>query len=485
MKLISLLFICFTLGIVVYSSSFSVAEKTKEKEHSPISLPLLKSERYSSASYGIAVIDTETDSLIFAIDEKRALNPASINKLFTSWNAFSALGSDYRYETKLTYSGSIENGILNGNLFLISSGDPTIESARFKTTEGFFVECSKIAKSAGIKQINGDIICIASKQRHNAHPNWTWQDIGNYYGAGVYDFNIFDNTVKVFFNTPKKAGDTALITSTSPSLPVEFVSEVISSKLRYDSSYFYGAPNELKRTGRGKLPAGRKNFRVRVSLPNPPLMAAYILKTELNSNSITVKGDYKTQSHQPDGLKILYTYQSPELKEIATILNKRSMNLYAEALFKTVANSKIKQYNRSYHTASTLFEKDLKKLFSDSTGFSYVDGSGLSRFNTCTALQMAELLAAFKHNQSFDDFLPTLPIAGVDGTLEHFGKGIIKEKVKAKTGSMTGVRSLAGYLDAQSGKHYAFAFIFNHFEGKSKYVKADFETILETLYKEL
>lgn len=484
MKSISLFFIAFTLGVFIYFSSFTV--ERQDESSSAFTLPELQQKRYSSSSYSLAVIDTETDSLVFGADEKRALTPASINKLYTSWNAFKNLGSDFSYETKLAYSGELLDGVLNGDLYLIGAGDPTIESSRFETTEGFFVECSKAARAAGIKKVEGDIICLAGNQRHKAHPNWTWQDIGNYYGAAVYDFNMFDNTLKVYFNIPKTIGDTAGISGFSPVLPIEVLSEVTASELKYDSSYFYGGPDQLERVAKGKLPAGRRNFRVRASLPNPPLMAAYLLKNELLENGVAVSGTHKRAASRVDGLKILYTYKSPSLLEIATVLNKRSMNLYAEALFKTVSGLKVNSYNGSYHLGSAVFEKELKLLFSDSTGFSYVDGSGLSRFNTCTALQMAELLDHFADQEFFGSFYSTLPVAGLDGTLEDFGlRSVLKEKVHAKTGSMTGVRSLAGYLDAKSGKRYSFAFIFNHFEGKSKYVKADFQTMLEKLYEEL
>lgn len=445
----------------------------------------LESKHLSSSSYSLSVIDLSNDSLVYSADPKRSLTPASINKLFTTKLALDILGEDFTFETKVAYNGTISNDTLQGNIYIIGSGDPTLESKRHDQSQHFFSNVTQSIKNKGIKHIKGNIISLSAEHQNNANPTWTWQDIGNYYGAASYDLNIYENTLNVFYKTPKTIGQTATITHISPQIPVETISTVQSSKLSYDSSYFYGGPDELLRTGKGKLPANRKNFKVKASMPNPPLMASYLLKEELKKSNIQANS-HSTSPTRPDSLTIIHRHTSPRLTEIINTINKKSHNLYAEAIFKATAAKSRKSWPSSYIIASNELEAKLKKKISDTLSFNYSDGSGLSRFNSCTSLQIAELLTIAHKAPYSETFKKSLAISGEDGTLKSFGtKSAIKGKVIAKTGSMTGVRSLAGYLTSKSGKTYAFCFIINNFEGKQKVIKKDFLNILEELHNTL
>ena len=167
------------------------------------------------------VIDAKSGGVIFDKNSQVGLAPASTQKVITSVTAFELLGKDYRYKTELSYNGNIEKGVLNGNLFIIASGDPTLGSWRWGSTKpdsvlGKFILALKKKK---ISKIKGKLFIDAPKFSVQTTPDgWIWQDIGNYYGAGVWGINWRENQYDLVLKAGNKVGEETEIVETIPEL---------------------------------------------------------------------------------------------------------------------------------------------------------------------------------------------------------------------------------------------------------------------------
>lgn len=454
---------------------------------------LAESEAMKGGIAGVSIIDLESGREIAGWEAEKSLIPASTLKAVTTATAFGLLGKDFRYETLLEYEGKLdESGTLKGNLYIRGSGDPTLGSPEMEgvtALDELFQRWEQAAMEAGIRRIEGDVITDISLFGTAVNcPGWQWADLGNYYAGGAWALNIHENLYYLHFQQQSRLGMTPPVHSLDPAVPgLELINEVRTAGAGTgDNAYIFGAPYQNRRFIRGTIPAGNMLFTIKGSLPNPPFFAAETLRTRLVSCGIPVKGQALVQTAPSSSERtVIHRHLSPSLLEIATRTNHESVNLYAEALLRTLGGQ------REGKTAleaglERLFryweQKGLKKL----DGFFPEDGSGLSARNGITARQLAQTLY-FVHRdaEEFDGFEASLPVAGESGTLTHFLRGTSAAgKVRAKSGSMKRVRAYAGYLESRSGQRYAFALLANNFAGNSGDVKRKMEKILLALYGE-
>ena len=177
--------------------------------------PVLK-----NASISFEIVAINNDSVVSSYHSNQSLVPASTMKLITTATALDVMGHRHQFKTSLSYDGVIDStGLLTGNIYIIGSGDPTLGSKYFPDQD-FLNEWLNAINKIGIKKIDGGIIADASCYSDEFVPsNWTWGDIGNYFGAGVTGLSIYDNTVSLFFKSGKNIGDNTIITSTHPNIP--------------------------------------------------------------------------------------------------------------------------------------------------------------------------------------------------------------------------------------------------------------------------
>ena len=244
---------------------------------------------------------------------------------------------------------------------------------------------------------------------------------------------------------------------------------------------FFGSPEENRRVIRGTIPKNRSDFVVKASVPNPAALLASEFRKKLSENGISVSGATKFEKART-GFTQLSIIQSPPLRDIIKVTNHESVNLFAEHFLKHLAYQK-----NGFGTTKDgckfvmQFWKD-KGL--DMNGFFMNDGSGLSRFNAITASQIVSVLNYMKTKSAYsEDFYQSLPAAG-DGTLSKFSQqDFPNECLRAKSGSMTRVRSYAGYLTTISGKQLSFAIMLNNFSFSQKEASKKIEELLVELRK--
>ena len=450
---------------------------TPSKAETPIerftTSPLLK-----NANVSVMIKNLETGKITSAYRPENVAIPASTLKLVTTASALEMLGADFRFQTKLEIDGELSpKGILNGNLFILGGGDPTLGS-KYIGDPDFLTKWVNAVKNAGINKINGRIIADESLyEDEGVNPHWTWEDLGNYYAAGAYGISYLDNTFALILNSGA-VGTTPKIIRTEPEMSfLNIDNHLISSTIDFDSAYFHGAPHSNLRVLRGEIPANRREFSVKGDIPNPGLLLVEHFQNELIKNGITICQPPANIIQNTTVRKLIFSQDSPPLKDIITQTNIHSINLFAESIFRYLAL-------KHASVASTRNAITEMRNFLISKGFPVDelflnDGCGLSATDAVSANFLVKILEYMKtKSQNRIEFYNSLPIAGENGTLKKFLAGThLQGKVHAKSGTISGVKTYAGYVESNS-KTYAFAILVNHAYGSSKRVTTAIEDLL-------
>jgi len=438
----------------------------------------------ANASIAITVSDNQTNEKLIESKPQLSLVPASILKTITTATALEVFGPDFRFQTTLSYSGAVRNDTLFGDLQIMGGGDPTLGSKYFPDSKPFLEEWVKALQGNHIKAITGNLILDATIYESQMIPNtWIWEDIGNYYGAGASGISIYDNLYEIHLKSESEADKPTQIIRTVPEIPnLELTNEVLSSDLNSDQAYVFGSPEENRRVIRGTIPKNRSDFVVKASVPNPSALLASEFRKKLSENGISVSGATKFEKIKPRPSNQLSVIQPPPLRDIIKVTNHESVNLFAEHFLKHLA------YQKSGLGTTKDGCKFVMQFWKDKglnmNGFFMNDGSGLSRFNAITASQIVAVLNYMKTKSAYsEDFYQSLPAAG-DGTLSKFSQqDFPNECLRAKSGSMTRVRSYAGYLTTISGRQLSFAIMLNNFSFSQKEASKKIEELLVELRK--
>jgi D-alanyl-D-alanine carboxypeptidase/D-alanyl-D-alanine-endopeptidase (penicillin-binding protein 4) len=445
-------------------------------------------EDLKNASISFYALDLDSNRIIGGMASSRSLVPASTMKLVTTATALEMLGPNKRFATRIKYTGKIDsNCVLNGNIYIDGGGDPCLGSKRFKNQyKNFINKWANAIVNMGIDSVNGRIIADATIFDEQMIPStWIWADLGNYYGAGPSGLSIYENKCSVEFSSFKK-GDSTEITCVYPFIPnLKFDNGVKSMITHKDLSYIFGAPYQEDRIIKGGIPLNKENFMVKGSIPDPAYLAAFELDMELRglgiklSNPSTTIRKLKNEGLVVERLKrrTIMTTWSPKVIDIINLTNMHSINLYAEHLMNHIGVNKYGSGDTGSGTqATTLFWKE-KVL--DVDGFHVSDGSGLSRFNGVTAKHLVGILKYMNESKNKELFLSTLPVSGKSGTMRNFAKGTAAHgKVRAKSGTMTRVKSYAGYVTTKNKRNIAFAIIANNYNCSSFQMKKKIERII-------
>lgn len=432
---------------------------------------------------------------VYSYDTDRLQSPASVLKTVATATALEILGEDYRYPTTLEYDGILENGTLEGNLYIKGSGDPSLGSSHFAPGQNKFLSTWIAAlQKAGIKHITGSVISDESIfDTEGVSIKWLREDMGNYYAPGSYGISIFDNMYKLSLQTGA-AGTRPVLKGTEPDIPfIRFKNYLKAAPVSSDSAYIIGAPLDDVRYLYGVLPANREAYVLKGDIPDPALYLARYLTDQLQQKGIRVDGSpscYRIEVEENRWKKgerkeIVTTY-SPTLREIASVCNHVSHNLYADALVKTVGlqykprrNEMISSFGRGVQVVKEYWEKKGLDVFP----LRMNDGSGLAPADKVSAGFMGELLVYMATESAVSDaFIASLPQAGIEGSVRNFLKGSkLQGKAHLKSGGITGVRSYAGYI-TKDGKTYAVAVFSNNYSCPMSRMTRALEKLLLQLF---
>lgn len=467
-------FLIYSLFFLIFQQNTYAQNKKplKNQEHlvNKALATFTKDKVLKNASIGFLAVDLKSNEVIAEFNPDLSLMPASTQKIITTAAALELLGTRHIFKTQIEYSGNIDtvNKVLNGNIYIKGGADPTLGSKYYdkKGEYKFISSWINSLKNNKIHKVNGHIIADASRYSTEiTPPKFTWEDVGNYYGAGANGLTAFDNLYEIYFESPALPDKLTKITKVEPQIPnLEIQNEVLSSSVNKDEAFIFGAPYTYLHIIRGTIPKAKSEFTIKGAIPDPAYYLAWKFKNDLElagvpavKNATTIrlmelKGD--TIKEKRHSLHITF---SPSLTSIVNITNKRSINLYAEHLFNEIGLKLKKEgSNSAGREAIELFWKN-KGM--DTDGFHIYDGSGLSRFNSITAAQLVFILDYMKNkSKNYEAFYESLPVAGKSGTLRNIGKNTAAHGVvHAKSGSIGRVRAFAGYVTTKSGRELAFS----------------------------
>lgn len=466
--LLALFAVCF--------ASYTTAQSLSQK----IATAFRSFESHESLTYGTAsltVINANTNEVVFAKNEKTGLAPASTLKTITAATAYQILGPTHTFETTLAYSGKIDaQGNLLGDVVIRGDGDPSLGSDRFPQTLDRTILAGWVSaiQQAGIKHIEGAIVADdALYNGHTAPRGWTWQDMGNYYGAGVSALNWRENAVGVNFSPGGTVNAPTTISGTTADISyLQLVNETTTgARGTGDRVYAFSAPYSSRIYLRGTYGIDLQKT-VYLSVPDGAYDAAYQLHTALEQAGIKQTSAPTTfhllqlaGSELPDTPKVLQVHRSPALGELIYWFNQKSINLYGEALLKAMV------YRKTGKTDTRDGVEMLRDFWTDKLDIApgelkIMDGSGLSPENRVTTHAMARILQSIRREPWFGSFYESLPTYN---------------GMKMKSGTIGGVLGYAGYQTAPDGTPLVFALLVNNYQGGAQAMRQRMFQLLNTL----
>lgn len=429
------------------------------------------------AILGFAVADAKTGKILFEHNSQIGLAPASTQKILTSIASFELLGKEYRYKTELGYDGKIGDSVVQGFLFVKGYGDPTFGSWRYNATKPEIIKVQFInaLKKNGIKR--SELIFIDDNRFdiQSIPDGWIWQDIGNYYGTGCGAVNWRENQYDLMLEAGDTPGSPVTILSNGLSeimaLPAVVNELKTGPKGSGDNAYIYLPPYGTAGYLKGTIPAGEKKFTISGSLPLHAMTFGLTLESWLagkESMRAVISGFIArvTGNRAPEYVKpkIIHTHYSPSLDSINYYFMRRSINMYGEALIKTIAYDKTGL--GSTDTGVRIVRDFWASKGIEKSAINIIDGSGLSPQNRVTADALAKALLYAKSRPWYASFYESMPLYN---------------GMKLKSGSIGGARAFAGYHTSSNGKEYVTAIVVNNHAGSSGEIVKKMYKLLDVL----
>ena len=455
---------------------------------------LISDATFEQAVVGISACTADGRPLA-GINGGTMLVPASNMKLISTGAALHALGPDYRYETRIGYSGTIEDGTLKGNLYIIGGGDPTTASkdSIAMPAEATFAEWESLMRKAGIRRIEGRIVGDGRHFEGMAEePSWLWNDIGTYYGAGATGLMFYENMMSFSVAAGPEPGSAISIKPYYPETPwMEFRYSCSTGKTGTgDQLYMYTSDLAPVAEIRGTFGVDRAKKRLDCSNKFPEYTCAYHFCSYLKKKGIPCTegpADFRLETDwdNDEQLQIIGSSLSPTLDRIIFETNHASNNLYAETLLRTLGKEMHGSacYDSSYVALNDIF-RDM--CLGTSKGVKIQDGSGLSRQNLISPEFMCRFLGAMTDSPHFETYLRSLPSPGGNGTLNYNMKSYpaaTRNRIKAKSGSMNGIRCYSGYIlpSSPDGETVIFSIMTNNCTSPTWKVRPLLDKIMGTL----
>jgi D-alanyl-D-alanine carboxypeptidase/D-alanyl-D-alanine-endopeptidase (penicillin-binding protein 4) len=421
------------------------------------------------------VLDANTGEQVFAGNPNMGLAPGSTLKTVTTITAFNLLGKDFKYQTPFGYNGSITDGTLNGDIILKGNGDPTLGSWRWENTTQNYVLNALVSalKKAGIKKINGRIIGDDTLYGSQTIPDgWIWQDLGTYYGAGATALCWHENQFDINLRTGP-VGSAIKVAGTTPNVPyLTFKSELTTGTAGTgDNAYPYlptGLTNIMYLRGTYAIDQTKKL--ISAAYPDPAYDAVYRLLDTLRRLGITVTGTAESSLslaakglQTPQMTTTLTTLLSPSLSQIVYLTNRKSLNLYAEELLKSIAAKGAKEVTTV--NGIIVLQNFWKARGIDVNSMDMTDGCGLSPEDRITTLTVATIMRSAKKEAWFADFYDSLPTYN---------------DMHMKSGSIHNVQAYTGYQTHQ-GRELCFSIMVNNYNGPGKGIREKMFRVLDEL----
>jgi serine-type D-Ala-D-Ala carboxypeptidase/endopeptidase (penicillin-binding protein 4) len=459
---------------------------------------LLDAVPVSQGEWGLLIVDAASGEVLYEKNAASYFVPASNMKLLTTALALDKLGLNYRFRTTVETDGELSpSGQLTGNLILVGRGDPNLSNRKFPfdikeefdgPPDKVLAELADQIAARGVKEISGAIVGDDSYFPRERYPGgWEIDDMVWEYGAAISAIVVDDNTVSLTLTPGEKSGDSvaALLEPATPDFIVK--NEVVTSgaKERADLR-LTREPGAQTVLVTGSLPAKSSPRKLVLAIEEPAQHAASLLAQLLVDRGVKFNGKIRAL-HDPDPAEssrtVLAQHVSLPLGDTVRLVNKISQNLHTEVLLRTSARQQgrwvtpedLLKFPQEFYLRAGIAEDDVVQT----------DGSGLSRHDLVTPRALVALLEFAQKQPWFPAYYASLPIAGVDGTLnEHMKNSVGTGRIHAKTGSVSHVRTLSGYADPPGARRLIFSFLSNNQGGKNHETHDTLEGLCEAMMEE-
>ncbi len=418
--------------------------------------------------WAVDIRSIESGEHLYELNAGKLMMPASNMKILTLAATADALGWDYRFTTTLETNGTVNGGVLHGDLIVRSNGDPSINSREHRA-DAVLSEWASALQAAGISSIDGRIVGDDQAfDDEGVGAGWAWDYLQYGYAAPVGALEFNEDVAALMVSPGSSAGATPTVTLAAGA-GLELLNRATTGAAESENTIDYRRHIDrpvLEVTG--SIPLGAQSDARTVAVVNPTVFFAQSLKDGLVAHGIAVTGqavDFDDiVGEMPSGdPRVLATTPSPPLSAIAAVLMKTSQNLYAETLLKALGaarNGLGTTEGGRIAVRSTLARWSIPR-----DAYIMYDGSGLSRYNYVTASTLTAILEhMYRDPRHHDAFIATLPIAGKDGTIgSRLRRTRAEGNAVAKTGSIANVRSLSGFVKTRDGEMLVFSILANDF----------------------
>lgn len=402
---------------------------------------------------GLLVKSLKDDRVLYSHDADKMFIPASCLKLIVTSATLEKLGPDYKLKTELLTSGKQEGDTLKGDVVLKGYGDSSLDTAGLQ-------EMADALKTAGIKRVTGDLIVddtYFDRQRFGAGWNWDYEpaSYAGPIGALVLNQNCTSVTVK-----PSSKGDAAQVEFGPPCsyFQVENNVRIASSSGRLRVWRVRGENVIILNGSMGAKDDPASNT---LTVDNPTAWIGSVFLQMMKDRGVTVDGKLKPGA-APSGAKVLNTHYSKPLSSIIQTINRHSINVMAECLQKTLG-AEAKGSGTAWAGISAE-EEFLTKIGAPMDEVNILDGSGLSRCDMVSPKVLVTVLSYMHKSANSKVWIDSLPVAGGDGTLYlSMRKTPAEGNLRAKTGNVGWVQTIAGYVNTKSGEPLVFALMANNY----------------------
>jgi D-alanyl-D-alanine carboxypeptidase/D-alanyl-D-alanine-endopeptidase (penicillin-binding protein 4) len=460
---------CALLLVLLFISS-AIAAQTLQERLKRATSDLLADPQMRYGMLGWLVIDADTGDTLVSWNPHTGLPPASCLKIITSATAFELLGPSFRFSTAFLTDGEVKAGVLNGNLFIEGAGDPALGSQRFISTrpDQQLSQWMAALQASGIQRIRGQILPLNNNWSGIPTPGgYTWNDIGNYYGAGSEYLNWRENQYDLILRSGARIGDRIAVVTAKPfPVGVEFkVEATAAEKGTGDRANIYLAPRSKQAFVDGTIPRDEDRFVISGSLPDPPLQLTQEMTKTFRAQGLPIEEQRLQDSAHSDLQPLMYHY-SPSFDSLNYWFMKKSVNLYGEAFIRAIAKQQ---------GGTGSLDEGLNKVraYWKDRGIALgslrmLDGSGLSPQNRVTASALVRVLQYASQQWWFNEYLQAFPRYN---------------NMTLKSGTIGGVKSFAGYHTTSEGKNVILAILINNYEGSAGTIVTKMFTLLDELNK--
>jgi len=467
--------VALTVGAAAPASSPAPRKGELERLGSALE-GLLASVRWSRAEWSVLVVSLDRGDTLFAHEPETPRAPASNLKLLTTAAALRELGPDFRFRTYLVTTGMVSDSVLRGDLILYGTGDPGISDRFYRDRNAVFVELAQQLLARGIRAVEGDLVGDASLLPGPVRPEgWDAADLNDHFAPGISAVSFNENVVSIRIEPAPRAGWRPIVHSLPDhaDLPIDNQAVTVEGRGRVfisrdhplDSIRVIG---EIQRQGR--------DVWRQLTVPDPTRFTMSVFRSVLEDQGITIRGSTRAVTEESSSVvtgrrvaapardfvpraRILATHVSPPLRDYLAVVNKRSNNLFAELIFRTLG--RVRYGEASPEASARVMAEAAAGLGVDTTGLVLLDGSGLSAGNRVRASTFVSILEGMADTDLWSEYWQTLPEAGNRRELPRMYRTAAAGNLRAKTGTIARVSALSGVVQSRDGERLAFSILVN------------------------